>query len=107
MFFINPFIYAGGGDFESIATVTVGSGGAANIEFASIPGTFQHLQIRGIVRSDRASGNENVRYQLNASTSSNYAYHALRGDGSAPAAEAGSSQAQMELDRTIAGATAV
>ncbi len=39
MFFINPFIYAGGGDFESIATVTVGSGGAASIEFASIPST--------------------------------------------------------------------
>jgi hypothetical protein len=107
MFFINPFILSpAGGDFESIATVTVGSGGAANIEFTSIPGTYQHLQVRGIVRSDRADSNENVRYQLNASTSSNYAYHALRGDGSAAVAEAGSSQAQMELDRTIAGANA-
>ena len=49
MFFINPFIFAAGGDFESIATVTVGGGGAASIEFTSIPGTYQHLQIRGII----------------------------------------------------------
>jgi hypothetical protein len=36
------------GDFESIATVSVGSGGAADVEFTSIPATYTHLQIRGI-----------------------------------------------------------
>ena len=107
-FLINPFAFlAAGGDFESIATVTVGGGGAASIEFTSIPaGTYQHLQVRMLGRSDRASTNENVRVQLNASTASNYAHHALRGDGSSVAAEAGSSQAQIELDRTLAGDTA-
>jgi hypothetical protein len=34
------------GDFESIATVTVGGGGAANVEFTSIPATYTHLQLR-------------------------------------------------------------
>jgi hypothetical protein len=34
------------GDYESIATVTVGSGGAANVEFTSIPATYTHLQLR-------------------------------------------------------------
>jgi hypothetical protein len=29
--------------YEAIATVTVGSGGAANIEFTSIPGTYTDL----------------------------------------------------------------
>ena len=38
-------------DFESIATVSVGSGGAANVEFTSIPATFTHLQIRAILKT--------------------------------------------------------
>lgn len=32
--------------YESIATVTVGSGGSSSISFTSIPGTFTHLQLR-------------------------------------------------------------
>jgi hypothetical protein len=35
---------AAAGDFESIATVTVGSGGSAVISFTSIPSTYAHLQ---------------------------------------------------------------
>ena len=31
--------------YEAIATVTVGSGGAANITFSSIPGTYTDLQL--------------------------------------------------------------
>ena len=82
MFFINPFIYAGGGDFESIATVTVGSGGASSIEFTSIPSTFAHLQIRWIGRCTD-SGGQRVRMRFNSdSTAANYAVHLLRGDGS-------------------------
>jgi hypothetical protein len=37
--------------YESIATVTVGGGGAATVAFTSIPATYTHLQIRGIGRS--------------------------------------------------------
>jgi hypothetical protein len=36
------------GDYESIATVSVGGGGAADVEFTSIPGTYTHLQIRAL-----------------------------------------------------------
>ena len=32
--------------FESIATVTVGSGGQSSVQFTSIPSTYKHLQIR-------------------------------------------------------------
>ncbi len=38
--------YSEPGDFESIATSTVGSGGVASVTFNSIPLTFKHLQIR-------------------------------------------------------------
>jgi hypothetical protein len=42
--------------YESIATVTVGGGGSATIDFTSIPATYTHLQIRGIARSTNGNG---------------------------------------------------
>jgi hypothetical protein len=73
--------------YESIATVTVGSGGAANVEFTSIPSTYTHLQIRGIARNSNASnGGLNINMQFNSDTSSNYSYHYLgtyQGEGAA------------------------
>jgi len=83
MFFINPFIYAGGGDFESIATVTVGSGGASSITFSDIPQTYQHLQIRGIVRENGGNVHIVVARMNNDSTGGRYVQHHLIGTGSA------------------------
>lgn len=81
------------GDFESIATVTVGAGGAANVDFSNIPGTYQHLQIRTISRDNRASTSNSVLYRFNSvSTGSAYAYHILAGDGSSATASASTSQ---------------
>ena len=34
--------------YESIQTITVGSGGASTIVFSSIPSTYAHLQIRAL-----------------------------------------------------------
>jgi hypothetical protein len=70
--------------YESISTVTVGSGGAANIEFTSIPATYTHLQIRGIVKgSDTADDRTPIVVQYNSDTGNNYARHLLGGNGSA------------------------
>ena len=68
------------GDFESIATVTVGSGGASTIEFTSIPSTYQHLQIRLLARSTSTSSDGYIRFD--GDTASNYGAHYLYGDGS-------------------------
>ena len=73
-------------DFESIATVTVGSGGASEIEFTSIPGTYQHLQIRGISRVASSGNYGNIKLTMNTSTAIS-AWHALEGDGSSALAE--------------------
>jgi hypothetical protein len=73
--------------YESIATVNVGSGGVSSVSFSSIPSTYKHLQIRGIVRSDRVNSVEGFNYQLNGVSSSSYYYHRLYGDGSAAAAD--------------------
>ena len=70
--------------FESIATVTVGSGGAANVQFTSIPSTYTHLQIRGIVRTERTGiANDTIYVYFNTDTANqdNYASHILYGTG--------------------------
>jgi hypothetical protein len=70
--------------YESIATVTVGSGGSASINFSSISSDYTHLQLRGItansVNGDASSG---VLISLNSDTTAgNYKSHALYSDGS-------------------------
>jgi len=75
---VQPLILA----FDSIQTVTVGGGGAANIEFTSIPSTYTHLQIRGIARSNDANNYaQNLNIQFNSDTASNYSRHGIEGDG--------------------------
>jgi hypothetical protein len=81
---------AAAGDFESIATVTVGSGGASTIDFTSISGTYTHLQVRYIARNTDASGN-NMFYQFNSDTANNYVRHVLYGDGSSAVADTNAS----------------
>jgi hypothetical protein len=91
--------------FDSIATTTVGSGGANSITFSSIPSTYTHLQIRGIAR-EKASGDTlyNLMFAtFNSDTGSNYAYHYLRGSGSAAAAGAGTSQTSMSFGGIVQG----
>jgi hypothetical protein len=80
--------------FDSIATVTIGAGGASNVEFTSIPSTYTHLQLRCF---GHLSGSGNVgdviRMTFNSDTGSNYAYHLLAGSGSSVSASSASSNA--------------
>ena len=75
--------------YESIATVSVGSGGAANVEFASIPGTYTHLQVRYIGRDNRSGTNsDDIYFRFNSdSTTANYNSHRLYGNGSSVSAD--------------------
>ncbi len=93
---------AAGGDYESIATVTVGSGGSSSISFTSIPSTYQHLQVRGIARSTRSQTGDYIALQLNSDTGSNYAYHGLTGDGSTASAFGLATQTFMDVERAAA-----
>lgn len=79
--------------YESIATSTVGVGGAASVTFSSIPSTYQHLQIRYISKSTSAFTSDafsTVRF--NGDSGSNYAMHALLGDGGSATSFAATSQ---------------
>ena len=77
----NSGAVAAAGDYESIATVTVGSGGAANIEFTNIGTDWTHLQVRGILRLATI---DQMVIQFNSTTGG--WTHALYGDGSSAAA---------------------
>ena len=67
--------------YESIATTTVGSGGAATVTFSSIPSTYTHLQIRALARGTRSDVGDGLILQFNADTASNYSSHYLYGNG--------------------------
>ena len=64
--------------YKAIATVTVGSGGAANIEFTSIPGTYTDLVLK---LSLRCSTTQDAGYIYLNGNSSNYTMRDLQGDG--------------------------
>ena len=83
---ISGNLFAPSGAYDSIATTTVGSGGASSITFSSIPATYTHLQIRMLARDSRANTATNLYLQFNGDTGANYTAHELYGNGSAAVA---------------------
>ncbi len=76
--------------YESIATVTVGSGGSSSISFTSIPATYTHLQIRYMTLFSQADYSGYI--QFNSDTASNYVWHRILGTGSSILAQNATSQ---------------
>ena len=85
------------GAYDSLATVTVPSGGVASVTFTGIPSTYKHLQLRAInAKSGGASDAIYVRF--NSDSGSNYSQHRIYGDGSSATAYGTSSTtAALEL----------
>jgi len=84
--------------YESIATVSVGSGGSSSISFTSIPATYKHLQIRNLARCDRTVTYTSNIIRFNSdTTNSNYSQHELMGNGSTASAGGGGSSAIYTL----------
>jgi len=86
-------------DFESIATYTVGSGGASSITFSSIPSTYAHLQLRAFVRTTRTGGPDILGVRYNSDSGNNYADHLLYGDGSSAQVDKDTSYPQQNVHR--------
>ena len=80
--------------YESIATVTVGSGGSSAITFSSIPSTYKHLQIRAIASSVQGldRGGTYIYARFNSDTGTNYSWHQLKGNNSTAAAGGGANE---------------
>jgi hypothetical protein len=93
------------GDFESIASATVGSGGISTVEFTSIPQTYSHLQVRFIGKGPRANTVTDYVFTINNDTSSSYRRHALYGDGASAASNTATTSNGFFFGR-ITGSTA-
>jgi hypothetical protein len=89
------------GTMVAIQTVTVGSGGAANITFSNIPQTYTDLQILVSARTGNSSVTDGLIVTPNGSTTG-FSWRRLFGDGTG--ASSGSSTSNLEVG-LINGAT--
>jgi len=92
-------LWAPSQDYVSISTATVTSGGTASVTFSSIPTTYTHLQIRGILRSSYALSNTAILATFNSDSGSNYAFHQLVGNGSTATASSQASNTSTTIAR--------
>lgn len=86
--------------FVAIATTTVGSGGAANITFSGIPGTYTDLVVKLSVRGDNNTTTQQMYMTFNNSTTG-YSARQVYGDGaSATSATLSNSGAAISIVNT-------
>jgi hypothetical protein len=95
---ISGHLWAPEGAYDSLATVTVPSGGLASITFAGIPSGYKHLQVRYIARDTFAATYDVTKLELNGATTG-YSWHELSGNGSTASAGAGSSASYIRAGR--------
>lgn len=91
--------------FQLIASSTVGSGGAASIDFTSIPSTYTDLCVKYSLRSNSTSGNfEYVLMRFNGSSASNYTSRSLGSAGSSVYSGTRASQTELWTGTSSFGA---
>ena len=100
---ISGNLWKPGTNYDSIATTTVGAGGASTITFSSIPATYTHLQIRFIGRITTGSWAD-LQLTFNGSTTG-YTRHQLEGTGTSATAYGAASQANIPIASGITGST--
>jgi hypothetical protein len=89
--------------YNKIASATVGSGGAANIDFTSIPGTYTDLVVYLSARSSGSFTDQNISLRFNSSTTG-YSRRVLSGNGSAASSSNSASEAEMFIG-DVSGST--
>jgi hypothetical protein len=83
--------------YKKIASVTVGSGGAANMDFQNIPADYTDLVLKV---SARNSSDENAyRVRINNDSSTLYSARFLLGNGSAASSNSNSTQTAAFVGR--------
>ena len=90
-----------------LMTTTVGTAVSA-VTFSDIPQSYEHLQIRAILKTnENSTGATNIEMRLNSDTGGNYTRHYLRGTGSAADAGAATSQSKFTVGTAIQGGAAL
>jgi hypothetical protein len=75
-----------------IQMVSVGSAGAANITFNSIPDTYTHLQLRTFSKTNASGANDagGMNTRFNSDSTNSYSFHWILGAGSSSLSASGS-----------------
>jgi len=94
------------GDYESIATVLVGSAGASSFTFSNIPQTYKHLQLRIIARTTFNHYDDYLSMRFNGDSGANYTYHGIYAQNATPPAAYGGGNSTILSLQRVAGATA-
>jgi hypothetical protein len=81
----NPWEPAGA--YESIAAITVPSGGVASVTFSSTPQTYSHLQIRSLLRGTNASSAIETFIRYNGTSTNYLGGHQFYGQGTSVTAD--------------------
>jgi hypothetical protein len=76
--------------FIKIASVTVGAGGAASMDFTSIPSTYTDLQILISSKRTASGGSGSAMMEFNGVTT-NYSFRRVSGNGSSAGSDSGTS----------------
>lgn len=79
--------------FTKIATITVGAGGAASIDFTSIPSTYTDLVLFTSIRA--TADNTNFYLTLNNDSGANYNWRGIQNGNGTIAADAGAAQTKI------------
>jgi hypothetical protein len=88
--------------YRKIASVTVGSGGAASIDFTSIPATYTDLLIKISARTSNADGfTGDLSLRFNNNSSSVYSFRHLFAATSTPASGNGSALDYQRIPSAI------
>jgi hypothetical protein len=85
-----------------VSSVAVGSGGAASIEFTSIPSTGKDLLVVLSGRMESLSGG-NLDFLINGDTASNYNWRYIRGNGSSISIAGTSSWPRGTIEEGLTG----
>lgn len=85
-------------EMDRLAVVTAPSGGSSTLSISSIPGSYQHLQLRILGKSSSTSAADHVvQMRFNNDAGSNYAWHRLQGNGSAASSGALATTTVIEM----------
>jgi hypothetical protein len=95
--------YEASTSYQSIATTTAGAGGAATIDFTSIPSTYTHLQIRLLGRYTSTGNRDSILMRFNTDSGNNYWWHQIGANGTSASAENSGSA----VNRGIIGTTSI
>jgi hypothetical protein len=90
--------------YTLISSVTVGSGGAANIDFQNIPQTYTDLCLSTSLRTDRVATQDGLTLEFNAS-SANFTRRELTGNGASASSGSASNGFAGNIDAASATAS--